>query len=61
VHWFPPEIASIASEFFYRFITGDLTLVHDLVERHKAAKVLATVTTAGPDIDGAGGNEESPW
>jgi regulator of replication initiation timing len=38
-----------------RFICGDLTLVHDSVERHESVNadtwVLATLTTAGADID----------
>ena len=33
LNWFKPEIASVASEFFYRFLAGDASLVHDVADR----------------------------
>jgi hypothetical protein len=53
--WISPEFGVEVAEWVYRFISGDMTLVHDLVDRHEAAnpgaQVRATVTTAGADID----------
>ena len=51
--WLNAHFAVQVISWTSRFISGDLTLVHDLVERHEAVntgtKVLATVTTAGAD------------
>ena len=53
--WISPEFGVEVAEWVHRFISGDLTLVQDLVERHEAVhqgtQVLATLTTAGPEID----------
>jgi hypothetical protein len=52
--WLDAHFAVEVISWTSRFISGDLTLVHDLVERHEAVnagtRVLATVTTAGADI-----------
>jgi hypothetical protein len=53
--WLDAYFAIQVIRWTSRFISGDLSLVHDLVERHEAVnkgtRVLATVTTAGSDID----------
>ena len=53
--WISPIFAIKVIKWTSRFISGDLTLVHDLVDRHEAAnpgaQVRATLTTAGPSID----------
>ena len=53
--WISAKFGVEVAEWVYRFISGDLTLVHELVERHEAVhpgtQARATVTTAGPEID----------
>ena len=53
--WLDAHFAVQVIQWTSRFISGDLTLVHDLAERHETvhpgAQVRATVTTAGPEID----------
>jgi hypothetical protein len=49
--WISPEFGVEVAEWVYRFISGDLTLVHDLVERHETVNVGTRVfTIAGADI-----------
>ena len=49
--WISPEFAVQVMDWIFRLLSGDLTLVEDLVERHEAAnagvQVMATVTAAG--------------
>ena len=33
VHWFKPAIASEVTGWYYRFISGDASLVHDVADR----------------------------
>ena len=51
--WISPEFAVQVMDWIFRLLSGDLTLVEDLVERHEAAnagvQVMATVTAAGPE------------
>ena len=53
--WLDPGFAVQVLRWTSRFISVDLTLVHDLVERHESVnagtRVLATVTSADVDID----------
>ena len=53
--WLDAHLAVQVIRWTSRFISGDLTLVHDLVDRHEAVhpgtQVRATVTVAGPEID----------
>ena len=48
------KMSSEDHKIISRFLAGDLSLVHDLVERHESmntgTRVLATVTTAGVEI-----------
>ena len=52
--WVSPEFGNQVMSWASRFISGDLTLVADLVKQHEEANpdtsVLATVTTAGADV-----------
>ena len=53
--WISPSFAIVVMDWTSRFISGDLALVHDLVDRHESVnvgtRVKATVTTADAAID----------
>ena len=53
--WLDAHFAVQVIRWTSRFISGDLTLINDMVDRHESVnegtRVKATVTTAGPDVD----------